>query len=180
MVRTGGCCRCKLSHPPRSGFGGGRAGHGRTALSTRGIQAKQNPAPTQAGQVPREILQHLNIRSGQLFGVGDDGNLPRQRGWRWRLHRLRQPQLGNALVDVAEPSQALLTCEVLYRNSRGRCVPQTLQGVRCTPHGLAVLTPNDQLLIILQNGQAQRFQFRRWFSWLGRGWWVGVRRAREH
>jgi hypothetical protein len=99
--------------------------------------------------VPREILQHLNIRSGQLFGMGDDGNLPRQSGWRWRLHRLCQPQLGNALVNVGEPSQALLTCEVFYRNSRGRCAPQGLQGVRCMQQGLAVLTPNDQVLIIL-------------------------------
>jgi hypothetical protein len=118
-------------------------------VSTRSIKAKQNPAPTQAGQVPREILQQLNIRSGQLFCVGDDGDLPRQRGWRWCFHCLCQPQLGNALVDVAEQSQALLTCEVFYRGCRGLSAPQALQGVRCTHQGLAVLMPNDQVLTIL-------------------------------
>jgi hypothetical protein len=95
----------------------------------------------QAGQVLREILQHLNIRSGQLLGVGDHANLLRQGAWQWCLHRLRQPLLGNALVDVAEQSQALLACEVFYRNSRDLCAPQALQGVHNTQHGLAVLTP---------------------------------------
>jgi hypothetical protein len=96
------------------------------------------------------------------------------------LHRLCQPQLGNALVDVTEPSQALLTCEVLYRNIRGSRAPQALQGVRCMPHGLAVLTPNDQVLIILQNNLAQRLQPGFWFFRLAGGWWLGVRRTREH
>jgi hypothetical protein len=83
-----------------------------------------------------------------MLGVGDDGNLPRQAGGRWCLHCLGQPQFSNALVDVAEQSQALIPCEMLHRNSRGPFAPKSLQGLGGTRHGLAVLAPNDQVLII--------------------------------
>jgi hypothetical protein len=74
------------------------------------------------------------------------------------LHRLRQSQLGNALVDVAEQSQALITREMFHRNSRYLVAPHGLQGLGCTRHGLAVLAPNDQVLIIFQNDLAQILQ----------------------
>ena len=65
------------------------------------------------------------------------------------MHRLGQPQLRNPSVDVAEQSQALITCEVLYHHIRSPCSPIGLQGLGCMRHGLFVLTPNDQILIII-------------------------------
>jgi hypothetical protein len=101
------------------------------------------------------VLQHLHIGSGQLFCVGDDGDLAWQ-GWGgWHLHRLRQSQLGNALVDVAEQGQALITREMFHSDIRCQAAPQGLQGLGGTRHGLAVPPPNGQVLIILQNELSQ-------------------------
>ena len=133
----------------RLDIGRGKAGNGLTVLTTWRVKAKQNPAPTQAGQVAAEILQHLHIRSGQMFGVCDDANLPRQGRGRWALHRLFQTQLGKALVDVAEQSKALVAREVFDRNLRSPFTPQSLQGLGYTRHVCAVLTPNDQVLTTL-------------------------------
>jgi hypothetical protein len=118
-------------------------------LIIRVAKAKQNPAPTQAGKVAAEILQHLHIRSEQMFGICDDADLLRQGRGQWGLHRFFQPQLGNALVDVAEQSKALIAPEVFDRNLRSPCTPKVLQGLGFTRQGRAVLTPNDQVLITL-------------------------------
>jgi hypothetical protein len=125
------------------------------------LHAQQNPAPTQAGQVAREILQHLHIGRGQQFGVRDDGNLLGQVRGQRLLHRLLQPQLCNPLVDVSEQSQALITREVFDRHSRSPVSPKGLQGLGCMQHGLFVLTRNDQILIIVQNDLAQILQHSR-------------------
>jgi hypothetical protein len=116
-------------------------------LIIRRTKAKQNPAPTQAWQVLADIVQHLHIRSGQMFSVCDDANLLRQGRGQWGLHRFFQPQLGNALVDVAEQSKALIAPEVFDRNLRCPCTTKVLQGLGFTRQGRAVLTPNDQVLI---------------------------------
>ena len=109
-----------------------------------------------------------------MFGMCDEGNLPRRKCGRWCLHRLGEPQLGNALVDVAEQSQALIAREVFYRHGRHLCAPQGLQGLGCTRHGLAVLAPNDQVLIIPQHGPSQILQRSCGFWRLGGGGGAGV------
>lgn len=128
----------------------------------------------------REILQHLYIRSGQLFGVGDDGNLLGQEWGERLLHRLFQPQLRNLLVDVAEQSQALITREVFDRQRRRPCSPKGLQGLGCMQHGLFVLTRNDQILIIVQNNLAQILQHGRRLLQRGRGRRLGEILIRVH
>jgi hypothetical protein len=123
--------------------------------------AQKNPAPTQAGQVACEVLQHLHIGRGQLLGVGDDGNLLGPVRGQRLLHRLFQPQLCNPLVDVSEQSQALITREVFDRHRRSPGSPKGLQGLGSMQHGLFVLTRNDQILIIVQNNLAQILQHSR-------------------
>jgi len=130
--------------------------------------------------VAREILQHLHIGSGQLFGVDDDGNLLGQIGGQRLLHRLLQPQLSNPLVDAAEQSQALITHEVFDRHRRSPCSPKGLQGLSCMQHDLCVLTRNDQILIIVQNDLAQILQHSRRLLQQGRGRRVRGSRIRVH
>jgi hypothetical protein len=93
-----------------------------------------------------EVLQHLHIGRGQLFGVRDDGNLPGRAGGLWLLHGLVQPQLSNALVDVTEQSQALITSKVFHRNIWRPSSPKFFQGLGCLRHGHGVRTRHDQIL----------------------------------
>ena len=82
------------------------------------LYAKQNEAPTQARKLHSEVLQHLHIGAEQLFGVGDEDHLAWRAGGRRCLQRPVQPDFGNALVDVGEQSQALITSELFHRNIR--------------------------------------------------------------
>lgn len=133
--------------------------------------AQQHPAPTQAWQVTREVLQHLHIGRGQLFGMLDEDHLLGPAGMCGCLHGLGQPQLPDTLVNMAEKSQAFKTHEIVNCNRWCLLTTPGKNGVGHTGHGFLVHVPNDQVLVIVENHLIQIFQFSRSFlltRWGGR------------